>query len=115
MAGKPTERTKAERQFAKVIEVLSKDRTVTVGSGKGFGNGALKGKGKIFAMITSNDQFVLKLPKGRVNALVGSRTAQRFKPRPNKPMKEWLVVTEKDSKWLQLAKEACEFVNGGNQ
>ena len=115
MAGKPTERTKAERKFAKVIEVLSKDRAVTIGGGKGFGKGALKAEGKIFAMITSTNQFVVKLSKDRVNALVASGTGQRFEPRPGKPMKEWLVVTRKNSGWLPLAKEACEFVIGGNQ
>lgn len=114
MAGIPTERTKAERKFAKVIAVLSKNRAVTIGGGKGFGKGALKAKGKIFAMITSNDQFVV-LSKDRVNALVASGAGQRFEPRPGKPMKQWLVVTEKDNEWLPLAKEACEFVVGGSQ
>ncbi|HET6176079.1 MAG TPA: hypothetical protein VFE61_04045 [Candidatus Sulfotelmatobacter sp.] len=115
MAGKPTERTKAERKFAKVIAVFSKDRAVTIGGGKGFGNGALKAEGKIFAMIAANNQFVVKLSKDRVNALVASGTGQRFEPRPGRPMKEWLVVTGKNSEWLQLAKEAREFVIGGNQ
>lgn len=114
MAGIPTERTKAERKFAKVIAVLSKNRAVTIGGGKGFGKGALKAKGKIFAMITSNDQFVV-LSKDRVNVLVASGAGQRFEPRPGKPMKQWLVVTEKDNEWLPLAKEACEFVVGGSQ
>ena len=115
MAGKLTERTQAERKFAKVIEVLTRDRAVTIGGGKGFGKGALKAEGKIFAMITSNNQFVVKLPKHRVSALVESGTGQRFEPRPGKPMKEWLVVTGQNRDWPQLAKEACEFVIGGNQ
>lgn len=115
MAGKPTERTKAERKFAKVIEVLSKDRAVAIGGGKGFGNGALKAEGKIFAMITSTNQFVVKLSKDRVNALVASGAGKRFEPRPGRPMKEWLVVTGENIEWLQLAKEACQFVIGGNQ
>ena len=46
-AGKAAERTEAERKFAKVTEVLSKDRAVTIGGGKGFGKGALKAGGKI--------------------------------------------------------------------
>lgn len=115
MAGKPTERIKVERKFAKVIEILSKDRAVTIGGGKGFGNGALKSEGKIFAMITSTNQFVVKLSKDRVNALVASGTGQRFEPRPGRPMKEWLVVTGEDIEWLPLAKEACEFIIGGNR
>ena len=115
MTGKTTERIQAERKFAKVIEVLSKDRAVTIGGGKGFGKGALKAKGKIFAMITSNNQFVVRLSKDRVNSFVASGMGQRFEPRPGKPMKGWLVVSDKNSGWLPLAKEACEFVIGGNQ
>lgn len=115
MAGKPTERTKAERKFAKVVEALSKNRAVTVGRGKGFGNGALKADGKIFAMITSTNQFVVKLSKDHVNALVASGAGQRFEPRPGRPMKEWLVVTGENIEWLPLAKEACEFIFGGNR
>ena len=115
MTGKLAERAKAERKFAKVIAVFSKDRAVTTGGGKGFGKGALKAEGKIFAMITSNHQFVVKLSKDRVDALVASGDGQRFEPRPGRPMKQWLVVTRKNSEWLQLANEAREFVIGGNQ
>lgn len=112
MAGKLAERTKAEREFAKVIAVFSKDRAVTIGGGKGFGKGALKAEGKIFAMITSTNQFVVKLSKGRVDALVASGAGNRFEPRPGRPMKEWLVVTRENIEWLPLAKEACEFIIG---
>lgn len=114
MTGKLTEGTEAGRKFAKVIAALSKNRAVTIGGGKGFGKGALKAKGKIFAMVTSTNQFVVKLPKDRVNALVASGTGQRFEPCPGKPMREWLVVTGENSEWLPLANEACEFVIGGN-
>lgn len=114
MAGKAGGRTKAERKFAKVIEVLSRDRAVTIGGGKGFGKGALKAEGKIFAMISSKDQLVVKLSKHRVNALVASGAGLRFEPRPRKPMKEWLVVTGENSEWLPVAKEACEFVIGAS-
>lgn len=92
-AGKRAERTRTAHKFAKVIEVLSKDRGITIGGGKGFGRGALKAKGRIFAMISSEDQFVVKLSKDRVDALVASAAGKRFEPRPGKLMKEWLVMT----------------------
>jgi hypothetical protein len=109
MPGRPTKRSKMDRKFARVIAVLSKDRAVTVGGGKGFGKGALKAKGKIFAMISSKNQFVVKLSNDRVDALVASGAGHRFEPRPGKAMKEWLVVTAENSEWVPLAKEACEF------
>jgi len=100
----------AEQEFSKVIKALFQDRNVTQGGGKGFGSGALKVNGKIFAMLDSKNQFVVKLPKKRVDELVTSKIGIRFEPRPGKPIKEWLVVTASRADWAKLAKEACEFV-----
>ena len=75
--------------------------------------GALKVKGKIFAMMSSKNQFVVKLSKERVAELVASGMGERFEPRPGKSMKEWLVVKADGVDWVQLAKESCEFVKRG--
>jgi hypothetical protein len=41
--------------------------------GKGFGSSALKVEGRIFAMLTSRSEFVVKLPRERVDeTLVGA-------------------------------------------
>ena len=103
----------ARREFTGVVNVFSRNRGVTVGEGKGFGSGALKVHGKIFAMLSSEGQFVVKLPNKRVDELVTSGAGKRFEPRPGTPMKEWLVVTASRGVWAKLAKEACEFVSGG--
>lgn len=108
--GKRTERTWTAHKCAKVLEVLSKDRGITIDRGKGFGTGARKAKGKIIAMISSEDEFVVKLSKDRVDVLVASAAAKRFEPRPGKLMKEWLVVTGLRSDWVKLAKEARDFI-----
>jgi hypothetical protein len=107
------ESTDVKRAFASVVNACSRNRGVTVGEGKGFGSGALKVDGKIFAVLSSADQFVVKLPKKRVDELVTSSAGKRFEPRPGKPMREWLVVTSARSDWAKLAKEACEFVSDG--
>ena len=60
---------------------------MTIGGGKGFGKGALKAEGRVFAMITSTNQFVVKLSKDRVNAFVASGAGKRFELRPTKPIK----------------------------
>ena len=53
----------AAQHFASVVEVLSKRPLVAVGSGKrGFGSSALQVDNKIYAMLTSKEQFVVKLP-----------------------------------------------------
>jgi hypothetical protein len=81
-----------ESEFAKVAEILTKARGVTLGGSKGFGSGALKVDGKIFAILSSKNQFVVKLSKDRVDELVASGAAAYFEPCPGKSMKEWVVT-----------------------
>ncbi|MBV9180097.1 MAG: hypothetical protein JO356_02195 [Acidobacteria bacterium] len=99
-----------ERKFARVAQILLQDPDVRRGEGKGFGAGALKIQGKIFAMISSKNQFVVKLSKDRVNQLIALGIGERFEPRPGKAMKEWLAVKAEGANWVKLAKEASEFV-----
>ncbi|OLC27293.1 MAG: hypothetical protein AUG06_04095 [Actinobacteria bacterium 13_1_20CM_2_65_11] len=63
-------------------------------------------------MLASRDEFVVKLPRQRVDALVAEGFGKRFDPRrKGKLMKEWLVVAPGfEDRWLPLAIEALEFV-----
>ena len=78
--------------FASVVNAFVEDKQVTRDEGKGFGSSALKVSGKIFAMMTSQHKFVVKLPKERVDELVRANLGENFAPRPGRLMKEWLVV-----------------------
>jgi hypothetical protein len=100
----------AERYTA-IVKAFVGKRGVSAESGRGFGSSALKIDNRIFAMLASGDQFVVKLPRHRVNALVVLGEGKRFDPRRNgKLMKEWLVVTPGlETRWLPLAQEAFEF------
>jgi hypothetical protein len=60
-------------------------------------------------MISSRAQFVVKLPKARVDELVASGKGQRFDPGHGRVMKEWFVVREGGANWVELAEEACDF------
>lgn len=97
------------------MKALAGKRGVTFqdadGSRRGFGASALKVDDRIFAMLASGDEFVLKLPRPRVDALVAAKEGKRFDPRRNgKLMKEWFVVGPGlEARWLRLAKEALEF------
>jgi len=73
-----TRAVEAEQQFAKVVRAFANDKDVTCGGGKGFGSGALKVRGKIFAMLSSKGQFVAKLPRERVDELVQLGIGQPF-------------------------------------
>lgn len=77
---------------------------------RGFGSDALKVNGSIFAML-SGGRLVVKLPRERVDALIGSSTGGPFDAGKGRPMKEWLtVVTDDEETWLALAREALDFV-----
>jgi hypothetical protein len=67
-------------------------------------------KSRIFAMMSSKGKFVVKLPKGRVDELVGVGKGERFDPGHGRLMKEWLVVSVEKNTRVELAREACEFV-----
>src|ERR1700681_3036004 len=81
------------KRYAAVVDEFLEHAAVTKGSPtkKGFGSDALQVKGKIFAMLSSQRQFVVKLPRERVDALVAARRGSRFDPGHGRLMKEWFV------------------------
>jgi hypothetical protein len=104
--------SKPDPRFAPVVDALTKERGVSYG-GKGFGSAALKVNDKIFAMMSSQEEFVVKLPRERVLELVEAGQGDYFDPGHGRLMNEWLVVKGRGTDWLALAKEARAFVKGG--
>ena len=83
--------------------------------GKGFGSSALKVNGRIFAMLSSRGDFVLKLPRQRVAALIASGDGVAYDAGKGRPMKEWLAVPARSQlNWSLLAEEALAFVQAKN-
>jgi hypothetical protein len=104
--------TTQSRRFAAIVESLRGHPGVTLGSGgkRGFGSSALQVDGKIFAMLSSREEFVVKLPRRRVDSLVASGEGERF-DLGGRVMKEWLSVgSTSEDVWLSMAREAMEFV-----
>src|SRR5262249_61669435 len=99
-------------RVAPVVAALAGKRDVTRESRPGFGAGALKVNGKIFAMMTPRAEFVVKIPKARVDELVNDGIGERFEPGPGRIMKEWLALDGHPQLWVALAKEAYRFVKG---
>ena len=102
-----------EARFASIVGAFAKNPAVTHSKqgSRLFGSSALKVHDKIFAMISSSGEFVVKLPKDRVDALVATGAGERFDANRGRPMKEWLEVrSESPAKWLEFAREALEFV-----
>lgn len=100
--------------YDKIVRAFASDPGVTVGGGKGkkgFGANALRTKDKIFAMVASGGEFVVKLPKARVDELVATKAGKRFEPGPGRVMKEWIELDlATQNSWLTLAQEAKAFV-----
>jgi hypothetical protein len=69
---------------------------------------------KIYAMLVSGE-LVVKLPKARVDELVGTGVGRRFEPGTGRVMKEWLSVPPTASRrWKALVREAKDFVGSGS-
>ena len=103
--------TDIDPSFRPVVAAFARHRDVT--SGKLMSSYGLKVNGKIFAMF-GRKQFVAKLPKSRVDELVATGAGKHFDPGHGRLMKEWLVAGAGAPDWLELAKEAYEFVKRGN-
>jgi hypothetical protein len=109
MDGSPETR----KRFGTVAAALASEPNVSVGSSgkKRFGSSALQVDGRIFAMLSSDSSFVVKLPKHRVEELESSGSGRRFDPGHGRLMKEWLALDASSSEdWLSLAREALRFV-----
>jgi hypothetical protein len=103
----------AEALFDQLIARFSADPAVTPPSAKDgkFGASGLKVDGRLFAML-SKGELVLKLPKERVDELIGSRAGKRFDPGHGRLMKEWVTIgPAKSRSWPKLAEEARQFVS----
>lgn len=78
---------------------------------KGFGSGALKVKGRIFASLTRG-RLLLKLPAHRVDELVRLNIGDPFSTGPGRVKKEWLTVDVAHARrWRGLAEEARKYVD----
>ncbi len=100
--------TDAARSFESIKEALSGRDGVTVGAGRGFGSGALKVDGRIFAML-SQGRLVLRLPAPRVAELIGNGSGGVFDAGKGRPMKEWVALQDDPARCLALAEEALAF------
>jgi hypothetical protein len=105
--------TEPARRYAIVVASLRTRPGVSITTPKkrGLGSKALCVNEKIFAMLSSTEQLVVKLPKPRVATLILAGRGSHFELSHGQPMQEWFVAgpgTEQE--WLSLAEEALAFV-----
>ena len=103
-----------EERYAELSRIFL-ERDGVRQEGRGFGSSALKINGRIFAMLSSHGEFVLKLPRQRVAALVASGDGLPYDAGKGRPMKEWLALSPSSAlDWTALADEALAFVGGAH-
>ena len=70
---------------------------------------SLKTKKKMFAMF-SKGNYVVKLPKERMEELFSSGDGLPYDPGNGRIMKEWVIIpTEYSDNWINYASEAKKF------
>jgi hypothetical protein len=95
--------------LVRLLDAYRTDPRVTEGTGFGTKPG-LRIDGHIFAMQVTGGLGV-KLPAPRVAALTSQGIGHPMATRPDRPMREWLVVADPNY-WELLAAEAYAFVTG---
>ncbi len=96
-------------RFGPVVDAFAADPTVT--AGRMMASFGLKVNDKIFAMVVKG-MLVVKLPKARVDEMVGSGAGEHLETGQGRKMKEWIAVWG-DAGWVELAREAYGFVKAG--
>lgn len=108
-AAKAAQPIEPDPRFAPVVEAFAADPAVT--AGRMMTSFGLKVNDKIFAMVVKG-MLVVKLPKARVDEMVGGGAGEHLETSQGKRMKEWIAVTG-DAGWVDLAREAYAFVKAG--
>lgn len=99
-----------EERYAEIVSAFLGRPDVSQ-QGRGFGSSALRVHGSIFAMLSARGDFVVKLPRHRVDELTASGDGDPFNTGRGRVMKEWLALRRSSPKdWTQLAEEALNFV-----
>jgi hypothetical protein len=82
-----------------------------VSPGTGFGRSSgLRIAGKLY-VIRREAALILKLPRGRVDALIATGRGAAWGPSPARIMKEWVEVgADAAAEWPELVAEARRFV-----
>ena len=75
--------------------------------------GAKKVDGRVFAMFGPK-AVRHQTSEGSVDELVASGVGKHFDRGHGRLMREWVAVAQGGPDWLELAKEAYEFVKRGN-
>jgi hypothetical protein len=107
----------ATERFAAMVESTAGEPDVQppdAAGGRRFGSEALRVGGSIVAMLVQG-RVVLKLPRERVDALVGSGDGAPFENGAGRRMKEWVALTGDPADDPALLREALDLARSRSQ
>jgi hypothetical protein len=109
VAQQPTSDQVRARYLDLVDDLMRIEGVTPPPGGSGFGRGALKYRGKIFAMLVRG-ALVVKLPAERVTALIDAGEGVAFDANKGIAMREWFsLAADSGLGWESLATEALDF------
>ena len=93
-----------EHRYAQLVATLASRPNIAVAAvrKRGLGSKALCIDGRMFAVLSSTEQLVVRLEKERVDALVSAGRGTHFEPFHGRPMHEWFVAAVGQEKDLSL-------------
>jgi hypothetical protein len=98
----------ARAAYERIVASLIGEPDVAVG--RMFRSEGLNYRGKFFALLSRDGEFVVKLPADRVVELTAARVGRPYEPGPGRRMREWLASpADHRRRWPALAREALAF------
>ncbi|MCI4364539.1 MAG: MmcQ/YjbR family DNA-binding protein [Thermoplasmata archaeon] len=80
---------------------------------KGFGTRSMFVGRKMFAVLHTTGELVVKLPPDRVKALIDSKMGRGWHPGNGAPLKDYVAISfDHERDWCALALEAREYMGG---
>jgi hypothetical protein len=101
-------KNEVDPSFAPVVSAFSEDPVVRLGR---MGGSVLTVNGKMFTMLRQGE-LVVKLPGQRIDELVRLKVGRRHDVGDGVMTYNWFTV-EDTGKWVELARESCDFVKRG--
>lgn len=101
----------ARKLFTEIAEEIAAAEGAGSAHRKGFGTGSMFVGRKMFAVLDTTGDLVIKLPPERVKELIAAKSGRPWHPGNGVPLKEYVAVSYAQRKrWSALAREARTYM-----
>ncbi|HEV2317118.1 MAG TPA: hypothetical protein VGV89_06040 [Thermoplasmata archaeon] len=103
----------AGSRFSQIARLVASGESADSAHRKGFGTRSMFVGKKMFAVLDSNGDLVVKLSPVRVQELIGTKIGHPWHPGNGVPLKEYVAVPfAHQDHWEVLAREARLYMGG---